>query len=72
MHASEVRDRALIATAVYFTVFRARGRGTHERERHETVEAAIASAAGDNRAIVYAVTSIGQSIMVPAGYKAPA
>jgi hypothetical protein len=68
MHPSEVRDRALIVGAVYFTVFRARGRGANVRERHETVEAAIASATGDPRAIVYAITAIGQSIMVPAGY----
>lgn len=71
MHPSEIRDRALILTAVYFTVFRARGLGAHLRERHATVEAALASAAGDNRAIVYAVTPIGQSIMVPEGYTRP-
>ena len=69
-HPADRRDAERIARASYFTVFRCRGRGAHLRERHDTLLAARTSAAGDPRALIYAITPQGEQALVPKGYPA--
>ncbi|WP_439579343.1 hypothetical protein [Elioraea sp.] len=56
-----------IARAAYFTVARFRGRGAYDTRRFATLAEARAEAAGDRRAMVYAVTPEGITVHVENG-----
>jgi hypothetical protein len=58
-------ERAVIANAAYFTCFRRLGRGRCDKKVFGTMGEALAEAAGDRRALVYAVTVSGRSTLVP-------
>lgn len=64
-HPADLYTAQQIARAVRFTVFRARGLGANEREDHGTLTDARRSAAGDRRALIYAITPEDWSIHVP-------
>lgn len=75
----ETWERSLIERAAYFTTFRFGGRGNRDRRefhpsdasadaRAAALKAARADAAGDRRALVYAVTPEGASCQVEEGF----
>lgn len=51
-------EEAVLERAEYFTTFRLKGR---DRREHENFAAALADAAGDDRAMIYAVAPDGAS-----------
>lgn len=81
-HPADAADRALVAKAVEFTAFLRLGARKKIVERAATMAEACAHAARietehpGKRAMIYAVTGAGQSVLVPAdmiaGAKAPA
>lgn len=58
-------ETTVIAAAVTFTTARFLGRGQYDRREFATLAGAIADAGDDRRAMVYAVTEAGRSVMVP-------
>lgn len=76
----ETWERSVIERAAYFTTFRFNGRNNprERREFHPTdlsdaarkaaLEAAKADAAGDRRALIYAVAADGMSTHVEEGF----
>jgi hypothetical protein len=66
-HATDAWTAAQITRADYFTVCRFRGRGAYDTRRFATLAEARAEAAGDRRAIVYAVTPEGITVHVENG-----
>ncbi len=66
-HPADVYDAQQIARAASFSVFFADTRG---KQAHETLSGARQAAAGNPRALVYAITPEGKTIHVPATYQA--
>jgi hypothetical protein len=60
--ARQVWDDEQIARAVGFTTSRFQGRGVYDTRRFDRLQDALADAAGDRRALVYAVTPEGWTI----------
>lgn len=56
-----------IARADYFTVFIFAGRGNRHRTEHPSLDAARTAAAGNARAMIYAVTPEGGSVHIENG-----
>jgi len=56
-----------IARALYFTTCRFLGRGHYDTRRFATLAEARADAAGDGRAMVYAVTPEGLTVHIEKG-----
>lgn len=53
----------IIERAEYFTTIRFLGRGKKDRREFPTLEAAKADAAGDRRAMIYAVCGVRQAFV---------
>lgn len=54
-------DRCMTAAPAYYTTSRFLGRGRYDTRKFDTLDEAKADAAGDRRAMIYAVTSEGFS-----------
>lgn len=61
-HAADAWTAAQIARAAYFTVCRFHGAGRYDTRRFATLAEARADAAGDRRAMIYAVTLEGITV----------
>jgi hypothetical protein len=66
-HPADAWAARQIARAACFTVCRFRGAGRYDTRRFATLAEARADAAGDRRAIIYAVTSEGITVHVENG-----
>jgi hypothetical protein len=63
-HPADLAAERAIATAVRFTTNRFLGRGIYDRRDFDTLGEAHADAAGDPRAMVYAITPEGFTVPV--------
>lgn len=58
-------EGSVIAAATKFTTSRFLGRGEYDTREFGSLPEAVADAKDDRRAMVYAVTDTGRSVMVP-------
>ena len=65
----ETQIAEAIATAKYFTVFIFSGRGNRSRNEHNTLAEARKAAAGNERAMIYAVTPQDFSVHIENGQR---
>lgn len=62
------RDIEVINSAKLFTTFRFAGRGNRDRREFPSLEKAREDAGTDTRALVYAVSTLGDRVLVPRHY----